>query len=70
MEVRPEGECEGEPATVLAAPGEPIQGTEGDDVIVGTPGADTIKAGSGKDTLRGGPGKDQLNGGGKDRERR
>ncbi len=42
---------------------QPIQGTDGDDVLVGTDGNDTLSGGPGDDTLNGGPGADTLTGG-------
>jgi len=62
--------CNGQPATIVAAPGQVTTGTSGRDVIVGTPGADTIRAGGGDDLVCAGGGDDTVDGGaGNDRLR-
>jgi predicted outer membrane repeat protein len=67
VELVPEGTCKGKAATVLFAPGAPIVGTEGNDVIVGTPGADQVNAMGGNDAVCVGGGNDKVNtGAGKD----
>ena len=43
--------CQGQAATIVAVPGQPTTGTDGDDVIVGTQGADVIDAGLGDDLV-------------------
>jgi Ca2+-binding RTX toxin-like protein len=47
--------CEGTPATIVAAGGGPVFGTDGDDVIVGTTAADTIYGLGGNDLICGAP---------------
>ncbi len=67
VELVPEGTCKGKAATVLFAPGAPITGTEGADVIVGTAGADKVNALGGNDVVCSGGGNDKVNAGaGKD----
>jgi Ca2+-binding RTX toxin-like protein len=62
-----QGTCKGKAATVLFAPGQPITGTAGADVIVGTDAAEKINSQGGKDTVCAGGGKDKVNtAGGKD----
>ncbi len=65
--------CFGEVATIVAQPGIPTVGTDGDDVIVGTSGSDDIRGGAGDDTIcglagadviRGNHGRDRINAGG------
>lgn len=60
--------CMGEAVTMVAVPGEPTIGTNGDDVIRGTPEADDIRGGPGDDTICGLGGADVIRGdGGNDR---
>ncbi len=54
--------CDGEPATIVAQPGVPTVGTEGDDVIVGTLGPDDIRGGPGDDLICGRAGADVIEG--------
>jgi hypothetical protein len=59
--------CRGEPATVVAAPGVEINGTDGRDVVVGGDGADRIKTGAGDDLVCAKAGADEVRtGGGED----
>jgi 5'-nucleotidase len=55
--------CGGIPATIVAEPGVPTEGTSGPDVIVGTDGADIISGKGGSDLICGGGGNDSLRGG-------
>lgn len=64
--------CRGQEPTIVATPGVPTVGTDGDDVIVGTIGPDVIDAGdgddlvcarAGDDEIVGGPGDDTIHGG-------
>jgi hypothetical protein len=56
--------CGGEVATIIAdGTGTPIEGTEGDDVIVGYGGKDTINGNGGNDIICGRGGADTINGG-------
>lgn len=55
--------CGGETPTIIATPGRPTVGTDGDDVILGTPGPDQIDAGDGDDIVCGRAGRDQIDGG-------
>ncbi len=67
VELTPDGVCNGLAATVLFAPGTPITGSEGNDVIVGTAANDQISALGGADTVCSGDGADSVNAGaGKD----
>lgn len=61
--------CLGQPATIVATPGVPTVGTNGDDVIVGTSGDDVIRgrggddlicALAGDDDVKGNSGNDQI----------
>lgn len=58
--------CLGRPATIVANPGQPVIGTDGDDVIVGTPKADDIRGGPGDDIICGLGGADLIRGNGGD----
>jgi predicted outer membrane repeat protein len=61
-------QCKGRTENILFAPGSPILGTDGNDVIVGTAAADQINAARGKDLVCAGAGNDRAKGGGgKDR---
>jgi predicted outer membrane repeat protein len=61
-------QCKGQTENVLFAPGTPIPGTDGNDVIVGTAGADQLDTGKGDDLVCAGAGNDKAKtGGGKDR---
>jgi hypothetical protein len=42
--------CQGRPATIVGAPGETVEGTDGDDVIVSA-GASGVEAGDGNDVI-------------------
>lgn len=55
--------CDGLLPTLTVVPGVPLQGTDGDDIILGTNGADVIDAGAGDDVVCGLDGKDDINGG-------
>lgn len=55
--------CRGWAVTIVAAPGQPVHGTAGRDVIAGTDGNDIIYAGDGPDLVCGGPGADIIHGG-------
>ena len=48
--------CKGQAATIVAVPGLPTTGTDGNDVIVGTQEADVIDAGFGDDLICAGGG--------------
>jgi len=52
--------CQGQAATIVAVPGQPTTGTDGDDVIVGTHKADEIRAGAGDDLVCALGGADQV----------
>ena len=58
--------CLGKPATIVAVPGKPTVGTNGDDIIVGTPKADDIRGGPGDDVICGLGGADLIRGNGGD----
>ena len=55
--------CGGLPVTLTATPGEPLFGTDGDDVILGTMLDDEIYAGGGNDVVCGLDGRDYIEGG-------
>lgn len=55
--------CRGQEPTIVATPGVPIVGTDGDDVIVGTIGPDVIDAGDGDDLVCARAGDDEIDGG-------
>ena len=55
-------ECDGQTPTIVAA-GTPVEGTDGDDVILGTTGAETINGNGGEDTICALGGADTVNGG-------
>ena len=54
--------CGGVEATIIGD-GSPIEGTEGDDVIVGTDGRDVINGNGGNDIICGFGGPDRIDGG-------